>query len=234
MMTAVSPDDHVSFERNGFIVLPKMLSQDSTADVIDDLHKTGVDSDRSNYGIRDIAGRAPTVRAIANGSSVRGLACSIIGENAFLVQSILFDKSREANWKVPWHQDLTIPVKSRIPAPGFCPWSEKSGIPHVQAPPFVLERMVILRLHLDDCFEDSGPLQVLPGSHRHGKLSFEQIQDHLSRTDPILCRVPAGGVLMMRPLLLHASSVAKVPSHRRVIHLEYAAAPLPGGLEWAG
>ena len=36
----------------------------------------------------------------------------------------------------------------------------------------------------------------------------------------------------MRPLLLHASSPSKVPGHRRVIHLDFASSPLPGGLYW--
>ena len=36
----------------------------------------------------------------------------------------------------------------------------------------------------------------------------------------------------MRPLLLHASSIAIVPTHRRVIHLEYASQSLADGLEW--
>lgn len=36
----------------------------------------------------------------------------------------------------------------------------------------------------------------------------------------------------MRPLLLHASSPAASPGHRRVLHVEYAAAGLPGGLQW--
>jgi len=36
----------------------------------------------------------------------------------------------------------------------------------------------------------------------------------------------------MCPLILHASSKAVSPSHRRVIHIEYAGAELPGGLEW--
>ena len=44
--------------------------------------------------------------------------------------------------------------------------------------------------------------------------------------------VPAGGLLLMHPLLLHASSPASQPGHRRVIHLEYAAESLPGQLEW--
>jgi hypothetical protein len=37
----------------------------------------------------------------------------------------------------------------------------------------------------------------------------------------------------MRPLLLHASTVANSPRHRRVIHLEFAADELPDGLAWA-
>ena len=37
---------------------------------------------------------------------------------------------------------------------------------------------------------------------------------------------------MIRPLLLHASSAAESPRRRRVVHLEYAADPLPGGLDW--
>ena len=41
-----------------------------------------------------------------------------------------------------------------------------------------------------------------------------------------------GGVLAMRPLVLHASTSSEVPEHRRVIHIEYANADLPGELEW--
>ena len=37
---------------------------------------------------------------------------------------------------------------------------------------------------------------------------------------------------IMRPLLLHASASGTGPGRRRVIHLEYAAEDLPGGLEW--
>jgi ectoine hydroxylase-related dioxygenase (phytanoyl-CoA dioxygenase family) len=73
---------------------------------------------------------------------------------------------------------------------------------------------------------------VIPGSHRHGKLSHVQIQGWREQEEAT-CLVPQGGALLMRPLLLHASSAAQVPGHRRVIHLEYAADPLPGGLEWA-
>jgi ectoine hydroxylase-related dioxygenase (phytanoyl-CoA dioxygenase family) len=92
--------------------------------------------------------------------------------------------------------------------------------------------MVTLRLHLDNCGPENGPLQLLPGSHRQGVLSPAQVQAWRERTTPVSCCVPAGGALLVRPLLLHASSAATAPGHRRVIHLEWSADELPGGLAW--
>ena len=149
-----------------------------------------------------------------------------------MVRGILFDKTPGANWKVGWHQDLSIAVKKRVDVPGFGPWSEKAGVPHVQPPCAVLEQMLTIRLHLDECGEDNGPLRVLPGSHTKGKMAPQEIKAYRQATEPVICACPRGGALLMRPLLLHASSLATSPKHRRVVHLEFAAQPLPGGLEW--
>lgn len=70
------------------------------------------------------------------------------------------------------------------------------------------------------------------GSHRDGRLTAPEIQRQRAQIVSIACPVPSGGALLMRPLLLHASSASRSPRHRRVIHLEYAAGPLPGGLRW--
>jgi ectoine hydroxylase-related dioxygenase (phytanoyl-CoA dioxygenase family) len=93
--------------------------------------------------------------------------------------------------------------------------------------------MVTLRLHLDDCDKSNGALKVLPGSHRSGKLSAGKIEDCRSASTENLCTANAGDALFMRPLLLHASSPAEKPRHRRVVHIEFAMDELPGGLEWA-
>lgn len=175
----------------------------------------------------------PAVRDLASSDAVRSLVDPILGPAACPVQAIYFDKPPHANWKVPWHQDLTIPVRERIDVPGFGPWSMKAGIPHVQPPAALLERMLIVRLHLDASTEENGPLRVISGSHRHGRLGRDEIDRWRDQGKEITCLVPPGGALVMRPLLLHASSSARVPAHRRVIHLEYAAEPLPGGLDWA-
>lgn len=141
------------------------------------------------------------------------------------------DRRRKLGW--PWHQDLAIAVDERIETAGFGPWSVKEGVVHVQPPPHILARMVTLRLHLDDCTAENGALRVLPGSHGQGELDADAIADWTARQPPVVCEIPKGGALLMRPLLLHASSPAKNPSHRRVLHVEYAAAELPNGLKWS-
>lgn len=160
------------------------------------------------------------------------MANAALGADAFPVRALLFDKAPAANWKVPWHQDTAIAVAGRMEVPGFIGWSVKDGVTHVHPPVDVLERMVSLRIHLDDCGSDNGPLRVLPGSHRHGKLDDAEIERWRQTTEEVSCCVSQGDVLVMRPLLLHASSPAKSPSHRRVIHLEYARDELPNGMRW--
>jgi ectoine hydroxylase-related dioxygenase (phytanoyl-CoA dioxygenase family) len=188
----------------------------------------------ANYGIRDIMNLVPAVRAVAEASAVRRLAEAVLGADARPVRGIYFDKHAGANWKVPWHQDLTIAVREKCEAPGFGPWSVKAGIQHVQPPTSILENLVTIRLHLDDATTSNGPLQVIPGSHLHGRLDEKTIRIIKAGSKPVVCTVPAGGAMLMRPLLLHASSAGTAPSRRRVLHLEYAAAQLPGGLEWYG
>src|SRR5207248_2544553 len=127
---------------------------------------------------------------------------------------------------------LSIAVRERKEAEGFGPWSVKAGVLHVQPPAAILEKMLTVRLHLDDCPEQNGPLRVIPGSHLLGRLREGAISALTTPAAPVVCTVARGGVLLMRPLLLHASSPSQQPGHRRVLHIEYAASPLPGGLQW--
>lgn len=190
------------------------------------------DRGRGLYAVRNLLSLSPAVRRLAAEPVVRRLVEPFLGPRARVVRAILFDKTAGANWKVAWHQDLSIAVRQRHEVPGYWPWSVKAGVPHVQPPADLLARMLTVRLHLDDCGPDNGPLRVLPGSHRHGVLSPTDVRDWPSRAEPIDCVVTAGGALLMRPLLLHASSAATAPGHRRVVHLEWSADPLPDPLDW--
>jgi ectoine hydroxylase-related dioxygenase (phytanoyl-CoA dioxygenase family) len=184
------------------------------------------------HGLRNVASMVPEVRDLAGSPRVAAIVRSALGGAGRLVRSVLFDKVPGANWKVPWHQDLTIAVDRRRDVAGFGPWSVKDGIISVQPPPAVLEAMVTVRVHLDDCGPDNGPVRVIEGSHRMGRLAPSQI-DHLIAEGVIeTCTCAAGDALVMKPLLLQASSPAVAPSHRRVVHLDFAAGGLPHGLEW--
>jgi len=189
----------------------------------------------------------PATRELAESTAMRALVEPVLGSRARVVRGILFDKTPAANWKVAWHQDLTIAVRrqveanvrvaanGQVEAEGYTAWSVKAGITHVQPPVSVLERMLTLRVHLDATDEENGALSVLPGSHDAGRLSAEEISVWRERESPVVCPVPQGGVMAMRPLLLHASAKSTRLDHRRVLHFEYVAditGVLPEGIEW--
>ena len=214
-------------DTSGFAIVPSVL-EPVELEILDRALPAPGQHDAGLRNLLDL----PGIAELAASPKVRSLVDPLLGPDAFPVRGILFDKTPVANWKVSWHQDLSIAVAQRCDAPGYGPWSEKSGVPHVQPPVGVLERMLAVRIHLDESGSDNGPLRVLPGSHRAGKLRDAEIPSWRSRTAEQVCLVPRGGVLLMRPLLIHASSPARKPIHRRVIHVEYAACRLASGLEW--
>lgn len=174
----------------------------------------------------------PAAIGLARCDAVRAVAESILGRGCFAVRGLLFDKRPGANWKVPWHQDLTIAVRGRVEAEGFGPWSVKAGVTHVQASNAVLEQMLAVRIHLDDCGPDNGPLRLISGTHTVGVLRPPAIDEWVATHGAEVGVAIAGSILAFRPLLLHASSAAVAPTHRRVVHFDFAACELPGGLEW--
>lgn len=150
------------------------------------------------------------------------------------VQCTYFEKSTARNWLVPMHQDLTIPVREKTQAPGFSAWSRKQGDTFVQPPAQVLEQLIAVRVHLDPCSEADGPLQVVPGTHLLGVLTPEAEVSARGSRRAVACVAETGDVLLMRPLLLHASSKATGRSMRRVLHFLFGPPELPGGVRWRG
>ncbi len=186
------------------------------------------------YGIRRLLEVVPIIRTLAQSESLRSILDPVIGNHARIVRGILFDKNPVANWKVPWHQDVVIALREKKEVPGFSAWSMKAGVVHAQPPVEILESILAVRIHLDDTDENNGALRVISGSHEFGILEDEEIQKLKESNEQVTCTAATGGALLMRPLLLHASSPATFPTHRRVIHLEYSALNLPDGLEWYG
>jgi ectoine hydroxylase-related dioxygenase (phytanoyl-CoA dioxygenase family) len=206
-------------EEDGFAVVPACLDE-ATVEL---LSKQFDDTRHPERNLLSV----PSVRTLAISRPVREIMEAVLGPQCFAVRGIFFNKTRSSNWKVVWHQDLTIAVRERANVSGFGPWTMKA----VQPPQEVMSGLLAIRLHIDESGSDNGPLRVIAGSHHKGRLSTEQIGSWNKETS-VTGTVSKGGALVMRPLFLHASSSCTIPKSRRVIHLEFAATQLPHGLDW--
>ena len=183
------------------------------------------------FAIRNLLGEIPALWPLLDTPALRGLLGEVFAEGCHLTKAIYFDKPAGSNWLVAWHQDLMINVDRRAAdLPGFGPWTTKAGWVAVQPPPEVLANTVTIRLHLDDCDATNGALKVVPGSHLGSVVPAEIIASQTATAT--VCAVPAGGAMLMKPLLLHASNRSTGARPRRVIHLEFSAEELPAGLAW--
>jgi hypothetical protein len=214
-----------NFKQSGFAAVPNVLSAAEQHELLSAL---GPVSGAGHRGMLAV----PAVAKLSRSALILDIVRPYLPTDPFPVRALFFNKTQETNWLVSWHQDLTLAVRARDEVPGFGPWSIKNGIPHVHAPVALLEQMIAVRLHLDDADESNGALRVVPGSHRLGRLSPQHIEEIRAQGNDVVCAATAGDVLLMRPLLLHASSRSTSARPRRVLHIEYAAFSLPSGLDW--
>lgn len=169
----------------------------------------------------------PACAALARRLGARLIASGLLPAASGAVQCTLFDKRAGRNWLVALHQDLSLPGQAEGSPPRF-----KEGEPFAQAPDALLTQVLAVRIHLDDCGALAGPLRVVPGSHRHGRLSDAQARAWRAREGERVCTVQVGDALLMRPLLLHASSRMEAPVRRRVLHFVFGPLSVPAGWRW--
>lgn len=214
-------------EDAGFAQIPGAVATGQCAELITAIDGGGA----GRAGARNLLD-VPSCRNLVRTFTAHAQIGPLLPHGAVAVQCTLFDKSPERNWLVALHQDLSIPVLERVPHPKCTGWSEKEGVLYVQPPVAVLELLVAVRVHLDDCGSASGPLRVVPGSHRHGRLSAEAARALRDQRGEVECVARQGDVLLLRPLLLHSSSKAQSPAPRRVLHFLFGPQELTCGLKW--
>lgn len=214
------------------IEIRRKLVSDSSIERI----KREVDSYSEEYpghGIRNANKKFTSIDSLSKSSDLMGLVRSILGAEPQVVRVIFFDKTPEKNWLVTWHQDKTVAVSQKFSLPEWGPWSIKDQSHHAQPPLHVLDRMVTVRVHLDDSDKNNGCLKAIPGSHQLGFLSQEEIANIVASKEAAICEVESGDAVVMRPHILHSSSKSTIPRHRRVVHIEYSDYVLPEGSSWA-
>lgn len=220
---------HDALARDGYLMRPSGLSKARLVEVIGCVEAQGV----SSAGTRNLMG-VDWCRTLANELRIGLSVGGFLPLDAMAVQCTYFNKSPMRNWKVGLHQDLSIPVAGRSGDPRLTGWSEKEGQLYVHAPETLLRDMLAVRLHLDDCTIDNGPLRVVAGSHDRGRLGAASLPEDEANGMRVDCVALAGELLLMRPLLLHSSSKATRPAGlRRVLHFLFGPATPGFGLQWS-
>jgi len=220
----------------GFTVIPDVYTAAETVTLINDIGKADSSNEtfrktKDLFAIRQFLKEIPGVIPFIFNARLNSIISGLFGDGYKVVKSIYFDKPGDSNWFVSYHQDLTISVKEKADVAGFGPWTVKQQQYAVQPPLSVLEQNFTIRIHLDDTDENNGALRVVPGSHAKGIYRPETI-DWTVETE-VTCNVPQGGIMIMRPLLLHASSRTTNNQKRRVIHIEFSNQTLPAPLAWS-
>lgn len=164
-------------------------------------------------------------------AAITGIVAPLL-PGARAVRAVWFDKTPDANWLVPWHQDRTIAVRERRDIPGYGPWSVKQGICHVEPPFHLLVAMLTVRLHIDECPADNAPLEVAVGSH-HKRVTAGASANQAEQYPRQLCLATPGDLWIYRTPILHRSARAVTPGRRRVLQIDFCAVELPAGLNWA-
>jgi ectoine hydroxylase-related dioxygenase (phytanoyl-CoA dioxygenase family) len=220
-----------SIHDHGFAIVRGVLSAHDFDSLVTEITEPEVR--RSRAGVRH-AMRFACVQVLAKDQRLLGIAQTILGDGAMPFKATVFDKSSTANWLVAWHQDTALPLRQRRDLPEWGPWSVKDGVTYAHAPASALSKILALRVHLDDSTAENGPLRVLPGTHTLGVLTDDAVHDLAIQIPSVDCPVTRGGVLAMRPLIVHASSKSQNNSPRRVLHIEYAESEvIADGLELA-
>jgi ectoine hydroxylase-related dioxygenase (phytanoyl-CoA dioxygenase family) len=221
---------------NGFTVIEKVYSIEEIEKIftiIDQADKTNETFRKSAdvFAIRQFLKEVPqTIDTILN-ENLKNVIGQVFGNDYFVVKSIYFDKPETSNWFVSYHQDLTISVDKKVELENFGPWSVKQNQFAVQPPLAILENIYTIRIHLDDTNKCNGALRVIPKSHLK-KIYRPETIDWTSETE-LSCNVVQGGIMIMKPLLLHSSSRTTNNKKRRVIHIEFSNQQLPKQLNWA-
>lgn len=209
------------FKENGYITVENILADNELQQIENYLQNIVLDKAGSRELLTEL-----WCATSANKLKLHSALSPLLPKNPIAIQCTLFKKSVEKNWLVPLHQDLSIPVREHLTIEGFTGWSSKQDMLFVQPPANILEQIVAVRLHLDDCHQQHGPLKVVAGTHQAGRIpekDWIEIRNQQGEQD---CIVNKGGVVMMRPLILHSSSKAKNANGRRVLHFLFAPAAL--------
>lgn len=220
----------------GFAIIENVFTDDEINDLL--LTISQVDTSKPTFrktndlfAIRQFLKEVPASVDKVFTKKLKSIISELFGNEYFIVKSIYFDKPENSNWFVSYHQDLTISVDKKIDLEGYGPWTRKQNQFAVQPPLGILQDNFTIRIHLDNTNEDNGALKVIPTSHLKG--IYRPATIDWTVENETTCNVNKGGVMFMKPLLLHSSGRSTKNNKRRVLHIEFSRSMLPSNLNWS-
>ncbi|MDP5202185.1 phytanoyl-CoA dioxygenase family protein [Flavobacterium sp. DG2-3] len=226
-------------DNEGFSIINNVFSENEIENIISLIENKTTDNQESAtfrksqdlFAIRQFHKEVPETLPVIFNKKLQEIIEDTFGEGFFITKSIYFDKPEKSNWFVAYHQDLTISVDQKIEVENFENWTVKQNQFAVQPPAEILENNFTIRIHIDKTTKDNGALKVINNSHSKGILRIENLD--FEKEKETICEIEKGGIMIMKPLLFHASNKTTNNERRRVIHIEFSKQQLPNGLEWS-
>lgn len=226
-------------DNEGFSIINNVFTENEIENIISLIENKTADNQENTtfrksddlFAIRQFHKEVPETLDFIFNENLQNIIKSTFGEGFFITKSIYFDKPEKSNWFVAYHQDLTISVDKKIEIENFGNWTVKQNQFAVQPPTEILENNFTIRIHIDQTTKDNGALKVINNSHSKGILRIEKLD--FENEKETICEVEKGGIMIMKPLLFHASNKTTNNKRRRVIHIEFSRQELPMGIEWS-
>ncbi len=225
----------IELEENGYSVLVDLYSDNEIGGILACIENAAQDGNsfmktKDLFAIRQLIKNVPELTDLLFNDKLTELISDLSESEYFLTKAIYFDKPSESNWFVAYHQDLSISVDQKAELENYINWTFKKGQYGVQPPIEILEDTITIRIHLDKTDKNNGALKVIPKSHLNGIVRVDS--KNWNTENEFICEVEKGGIMLMKPLTLHASNRTTNGKKRRVIHLEFNKHNLTKPLNW--
>ncbi|TPN82307.1 phytanoyl-CoA dioxygenase family protein [Aquimarina algicola] len=225
----------IELEENGYSILTDLYTDNEINNILacieeDEQSGNSFMKTKDLFAIRQLLKNIPKLTDLLFNKSLTELISDLSESEYFLTKAIYFDKPNGSNWFVPYHQDLSISVDQKADVEHYSNWTFKKGQYGVQPPVKILQDTITIRIHLDKTDKNNGALKVIPKSHLQGIIRIDS--EHWDTKNEFVCEVEKGGVMLMKPLILHASNRTMNNKRRRVIHLEFNKHRLSEPLNW--
>lgn len=219
----------------GFSIVENIFSDEEINRIISCIEHTKKEGDsflktKDVFAIRQLLNEIPQLKKLIFTTKFKALIHNLSDSTYFLTKAIYFDKPIKSNWFVAYHQDLSISVTEKIKIENYKNWTNKNGQIGVIPPISILENTITLRIHLDNTTKENGALKVISKTHLNGIIRKETTK--LDLENETFCELKKGGVMLMKPLTMHASNRTTNLKRRRVIHLEFSNQDLIKPLNW--